>query len=45
VDNCVFDPARASVVEDMTRPLNCYSINSSHNTFLSGDQVGMECKI
>ncbi|XP_019949828.1 1-phosphatidylinositol 4,5-bisphosphate phosphodiesterase delta-3-A [Paralichthys olivaceus] len=39
LENDVFNPDHARVYQDMSRPLSHYFISSSHNTYLTKDQV------
>ena len=41
-DNSVIDPAHLRVHQDMTKPLSHYLVHSSHNTYLTGNQLSSD---
>eukprot|EP00915_Cephaloidophora_sp_WS-2016_P000910 GHVH01001197.1.p1 GENE.GHVH01001197.1~~GHVH01001197.1.p1 ORF type:complete len:1016 (+),score=160.07 GHVH01001197.1:380-3049(+) len=43
--NSLIDPKFLSLNHDMTQPLTNYWINTSHNTYLSGNQIGSKATI
>lgn len=38
-DCCVYNQAHTSVYQDMDQPLTSYFLSSSHNTYLTGNQL------
>jgi Phosphatidylinositol-specific phospholipase C, X domain. len=41
-DNSVIDPRHLRVHQDMTKPMSHYLVNSSHNTYLTGNQLSSD---
>jgi hypothetical protein len=44
-ENSLISPERQAIYQDMTHPLNHYYCYSSHNTYLTGNQLTSKSKV
>ncbi|CAE7285815.1 PIP5K7 [Symbiodinium sp. CCMP2592] len=43
--NALVDPAKRSLFQDMTQPLSAYFVDTSHNTYLEGNQLSSRSSV